>query len=51
MPNSSPAAPPVCPVPGAPIGEDTSGIDEAIAKLEDFTDAQDPDSDGGAVDN
>jgi putative hydrolase len=33
------------------IGGDTSGIDEAIAKLEDFTDTQGPESDGGAVDN
>ena len=33
------------------VGGDTSGIDEAIAKLEDFTDTQGPESDGGAVDN
>jgi hypothetical protein len=30
---------------------DTSGIDEAIAKLEDSTDTQEPGPDGGAVDN
>jgi putative hydrolase len=33
------------------IGGDTSGIDEAIAKLEESTDTQDPDSDGGVVEN
>ena len=33
------------------IGGDTSGIDEAIAKLEDFTDTQGPDSDGGVAKN
>ena len=33
------------------IGGDTSGIDEAIAKLEDSTDTEEPGPDGGAVDN
>ena len=33
------------------VGGDTSGIDEAIAKLEDFTDTQGPDSDGGVAKN
>jgi putative hydrolase len=33
------------------IGGDTSGIDEAIAKLEESIDTQDPDSDGGVVEH
>ena len=33
------------------IGGDTSGIDEAIAKLEQDPGPEDPGSDGGAVDN
>jgi putative hydrolase len=33
------------------IGGDTSGIDEAIAKLEEDADTQDPGPDGGSVDN
>jgi hypothetical protein len=33
------------------VGGDTSGIDEAIAKLEDSTDTHARDSDGGPVDN